>query len=118
MVGAKRNRRPKVKSTSRSRSKPNPVQKASIGNERSNSKQQKVLDLLRRPEGASIAAVGKATGWQHHSVRGFFAGLVRKKLGLKLESAKTDGVRIYKIVVAAKASKPTDDVASTKAEAA
>jgi Protein of unknown function (DUF3489) len=118
MLGAKRNRRPKVKSTIRPRSKPSPVQKARIGNERPNSKQQKVLDLLRRPEGASIAAIGKATGWQQHSVRGFFAGVVRKKLGLKLESAKADGVRVYKIVVAAKASKPKGDVASAKAEAA
>jgi hypothetical protein len=54
--------------------------------------------MLRRSEGATIAAVMAATGWQQHSVRGFFAGVVRKKLGLNLASAKTDGERIYRIV--------------------
>jgi hypothetical protein len=64
------------------------------------------MDLLRRPEGSTIPAIMKATGWQPHSVRGFFAGIVRKKLGLNLESDKPDGGdRIYRIV-AGKPDKP------------
>ena len=56
-----------------------------------------MLGLLSRPGGATIAAMMQSSGWQQHSVRGFLAGVARRKLGLTLVSEKTDGARVYRI---------------------
>jgi hypothetical protein len=111
MVSTRRNRKTKTNRDIRPKTKI--IQRSEASTGRANSKQQRVLDLLRRPEGMSIADIRKATGWQQHSVRGFLSGVIRKKLGLTLESAKTDGMRIYR-VIAANMSRSKGDADSAK----
>jgi len=65
---------------------------------RDGSKTAKILDLLKRPGGATSKELQKATGWQPHSVRGFLSGTVGKKMGLAVTSAKgEDGERSYSV---------------------
>ena len=73
---------------------------ASRRNANRGSKQSRVIAMLQSPQGATIAAMMKATDWQQHSVRGFLAGVVRKRLKLKLSSKKVDGNRVYQIASA------------------
>jgi len=75
------------------RSKSKVGSKAARSGQRQRSKQAQVLALLRGPSGATIASVMSSTSWQQHTVRAFLAAVVRKKLGLKLESEKVDGER-------------------------
>jgi uncharacterized protein DUF3489 len=77
--------------------KPLRAEKIQARASRSGTKQETVLALLRQPTGATIAAMTKATGWQQHSVRGFLASVVRKRLKLKLSSTKVNRIRAYRI---------------------
>lgn len=62
------------------------------------SKANTVLEMMRRPGGATMPEIMDATGWQKHSVRGFVAGAVGKKLGIAVESTRReDGIRVYRI---------------------
>jgi hypothetical protein len=81
------------KPASRKRSAPAASKPAS----RPHTKQARAIAMLRKTAGATIAAIMAATDWQQHSVRGFLAGVVRKKLGLNLVSEQTDKGRIYRI---------------------
>jgi hypothetical protein len=64
----------------------------------SETKQSRAIAMLRSDAGATVLGLMEATGWQQHSVRGFLAGVVRKRLRHKLESSKVDGCRVYRIV--------------------
>jgi hypothetical protein len=72
--------------------------KAKAAGAREGSKTEQVLELLKRPGGASLKEIMKATGWQPHSVRGFLSGTVGKKMGFKVESTKSEsGERTYSL---------------------
>jgi hypothetical protein len=68
------------------------------GQPREGSKKQIVLDLLNRKDGATMAEIAKATGWQNHSIRGFISGSLMKKMQLPIASLKNNaGERVYRI---------------------
>lgn len=75
-----------------------PAEPAATRRPRQHTKQAVVIEMLRRPDGATIAQICAATGWLPHSVRGALSGTLRKKLGLAIVSEKrTDGERAYRI---------------------
>ena len=66
---------------------------------REGTKQALVIEMLRRPEGATIAEIVEATGWASHTTRGFFAGALKRKLGLAIDSDKDESRgRVYRVV--------------------
>jgi len=78
-------------------SQPQPYPSSVKQTEYTETKQGRILAMLRAPSGVTIDAMVHATGWQQHSVRGFLAGVVRKKLGFNVVSAATEGGRFYRI---------------------
>src|SRR4030081_1665360 len=106
----------KPKATTRSASRKTSKSKPRTGSAPSSSKtitrpttkHARIIAMLRAPAGATVAALMTATDWQQHSVRGFLAGVVRKKLGLNLVSEQTDKGRVYRIKDGKSSSAATD----------
>ncbi len=93
----KKPRRPVVSRATQIAAAKTPAKAQEPGAERV-TKQERMLTLLSQPAGASIEEMMHATGWQQHSVRGFLAGTLKKKLGFSLTSSKPgDGARRYRI---------------------
>jgi hypothetical protein len=85
------------RSTSKSKTRRRLAPSSSKTAMRPDTKHARIIAMLRAPAGTTIAALMIATDWQQHSMRGFLAGVVRKKLGLNLVSEQTDKGRVYRI---------------------
>jgi hypothetical protein len=92
--------RPAKTAKLKSSMRPVPVDAVSItfAKTRAGTKSAQVIAMLQEQAGTTIAAIMIATGWQQHSVRGFLAGVVRKKLGLNLVSTASESGRVYRII--------------------
>ena len=69
--------------------KPGRPERAEKPTPRAGTKQALMIDLLKRPEGATVEQIAAATGWQHHTIRGAISGALKKKLGLTIEATRT-----------------------------
>jgi len=86
-----------ARTTSKFKSRSRSVPSSAKSTTQPDTKHARILAMLRTPAGATIAAIMTATEWQQHSVRGFLAGVVRRKLGLNLVSVSTDKGRVYRV---------------------
>jgi hypothetical protein len=86
-----------TKKASKPAAKKTPKSKDVTATPREGSKKQIVLDLLRRKDGATLEEIMKETGWLAHSVRGFISGSLTRKMGLSIESSKTERGRMYRL---------------------
>ena len=89
--------RPTARKAGKPASRKRAAPKSSKPSVRSSTKHDRILAMLRTPAGATLASLVTATEWQQHSVRGFLAGVVRKRLGLNLVSEIGDKGRVYRI---------------------
>src|SRR5258705_9741040 len=93
--------KPKAATRSTARKTAKPPKRSAPASSRSAAgpytKNARIIAMLRMPTGATIAAIMTATDWQQHSVRGFLAGVIRKRLGLNLVSEPTEKGRVYRI---------------------
>jgi hypothetical protein len=99
-----------VRTTSKSKPRSRSAHSSPKTSTRPDTKHARILAMLRAPAGATIAQIMTATEWQQHSVRGFLAGVVRKKLGLNLVSELTDKGRVYRIKGSTSSSGAADRV--------
>jgi hypothetical protein len=101
MIKPKSKLKATTRSSARKSAKPTSRKRSAPASSRSaagpDTKHARIIAMLRTPAGATIAAIMTATDWQQHSVRGFLAGVVRKRLGLNLVSEQTDKGRVYRI---------------------
>jgi hypothetical protein len=97
MIKPKSKTKVATRSAARKTSKGKPRARSTKSAVRSDTKNARIIAMLRAPAGTTIAAIMTATDWQQHSVRGFLAGVVRKKLDLNLVSELTDKGRVYRI---------------------
>ena len=85
-----RPRRPRARPRRRRKAaKPAKAAPAAKPTPRAGTKQAKLIELLKRPEGATVEQIAEATGWQHHTIRGAISGALKKKLGLNVEATRT-----------------------------
>jgi Protein of unknown function (DUF3489) len=89
-AGPARDKGKKARTTARATGEPAAAgQPSAKPTPRSGTKQAEMIEMLKRPEGATVEQIAAATGWQHHTIRGAISGALKKKLGLTVEATRT-----------------------------